>query len=112
MTQAEAMIAGTPVVASDISGVREAVRVTGMGQLVPPRDAAALARAIVSVLREPQRYLRPSDEIRRLFDPDSTAAFYEQLFSELTGLPAAVPHPEAAEATPEEPAAERESIGR
>jgi glycosyltransferase involved in cell wall biosynthesis len=58
MTQAEAMIAGTPVVASDISGVREAVRVTGMGQPCPHETPAALARAIVSVLREPQRYLR------------------------------------------------------
>ncbi len=114
MTQAEAMIAGTPVVASDISGVREAVRVTGMGQLVPPRDATALARAIVSVLREPQPYLRPSTEIRRLFDPDGTAAFYEQLFADLTGRPAAVAHPEveASESAPEDPAAERESIGR
>jgi glycosyltransferase involved in cell wall biosynthesis len=107
MTQAEAMIAGTPVVASDLSGVREAVRVTGMGLLVPPRDTSALARAIVAVLREPQRYVRPSDEVRRLFDPDRTATFYEQLFSELTGRQAA-----AAESAPQEPAAKRERSER
>ena len=109
MTQAEAMLAGTPVVASDMPGVREAVRLTGMGLLVPPSNAQALARAIVAVLGEPQRYLRPSDEIQRLFDPESTATFYEQLFSELTGRPAAAPHlqAEGAEAAPKEPGAER-----
>lgn len=83
MTQAEAMLAGTPVVASDIPGVREAVRVTGMGLLAPPRDAPALARALVTVLRDPAAYTKPEQEIRSLFDPERTAAFYEQLFASL-----------------------------
>ena len=43
MVQVEAMLSGTPVVASDLPGVREAVRRTGMGEIVPARDAAALA---------------------------------------------------------------------
>ena len=83
MTQAEAMLAGTPVVASDIPGVREAVRVTGMGELVPPRDEQALARAIVAVLQERDSYVRPANEIRALFDSRKTAAFYEELFAQL-----------------------------
>lgn len=83
MTQAEAMLAGTPVVASDIPGVREAVRITGMGLLVPPRDAPAIARAIVTVLLDRARFVSPAKSVRDLFDPANTAAFYEQLFSSL-----------------------------
>lgn len=83
MTQVEAMLSGTPVVATDIPGVREPVRVTGMGKLVPPCDEQALARAIVAVLRDRRRYLRPPEEIRAQFDPEKTVAFYEELFAQL-----------------------------
>jgi glycosyltransferase involved in cell wall biosynthesis len=83
MTQVEAMLAGTPVVATDIAGVREAVRITGMGELVPPRDERALAGAIVKVLRNRKRYERPEREIRELFDPQGTAAAYEKLCADL-----------------------------
>ena len=85
MTQVEAMLAGTPVVATDMPGVSEAVRVTGMGRLVPPRDGAALAEAIVAVLRDRAAYTRPASEIRARFDPEATADFYERLFADLVG---------------------------
>jgi glycosyltransferase involved in cell wall biosynthesis len=87
MTQAEAMLAGTPVVATDMPGVREAIRATGMGTLVPPRDEKALAQGIIAVLREPARYVRPEGQIRDLFDPENTAAFYQRLFAALVGNP-------------------------
>lgn len=83
MTQAEAMLAGTPVVASDLPGVREAVRVSGMGELVPPRDPDALARGIVAVLTERERYLARREEVQQLFDPERTADQYEELFASL-----------------------------
>ena len=44
----EAMSAGLPVVASDVPGLGEIVK--GAGVLVPPRDEAALAKAINEVL--------------------------------------------------------------
>jgi glycosyltransferase involved in cell wall biosynthesis len=83
MTQAEAMLAGTPVIASDISGVREAVHMTGMGLLVPPSDSSALAKAIVEVLRDPAQFTRPQADIRDRFDPTRTVDFYQRLFQEL-----------------------------
>ena len=50
----EAMAAGKPLVATDIPGCREAVLdgVTGL-LVVPPRDAAALARAIKTLIGDP-----------------------------------------------------------
>lgn len=85
MVQAEAMLAGTPVISTAIAGVREVIDVTGMGISVPPRDEAALAAAIVRVLREPGRYRRPPPDIEAIFDPRRTVETYERIFEELTG---------------------------
>jgi glycosyltransferase involved in cell wall biosynthesis/GT2 family glycosyltransferase len=49
----EAMAAGVPVVASDSGALRDVVG--GAGVLVPPGDAAALARALAEVLDDPER---------------------------------------------------------
>jgi glycosyltransferase involved in cell wall biosynthesis len=51
----ESMRCGLPVVATDVGGVGEAVEDGRTGRLVPPRDAGALAEAILDVLREPAR---------------------------------------------------------
>ena len=49
----EAMSLGTPVVTTDVGGVRDAVSEGRTGLLVPPSDAGALAAAIKRVLDEP-----------------------------------------------------------
>ena len=49
----EAMAAGLPVVASAVGGVPEAVRGGETGTLVPPRDSAALAQALVRLVADP-----------------------------------------------------------
>ncbi|MFY1686361.1 glycosyltransferase family 4 protein [Plantactinospora sp. WMMB782] len=49
IVQAEAMISGVPSVASDLPGMRVPVQLTGFGELVPPRDPAAIAEALVRV---------------------------------------------------------------
>jgi glycosyltransferase involved in cell wall biosynthesis len=51
----EAQAAGVPVVACAAGGVPEIVREGETGLLVPPGDAAALAAAIVALLRNPGR---------------------------------------------------------
>ena len=60
MVQVEAMLSGTPVVATDLPGVREAVRRTGMGEIVPPRDPAALATALSRSSARPPRLRAPA----------------------------------------------------
>jgi glycosyltransferase involved in cell wall biosynthesis len=51
----EAMAAGKPVVVSDTGGSPEIVRDGVTGRLYPPGDAAALARAVMELLRDPGR---------------------------------------------------------
>lgn len=52
LTALEAGAAGLPVVATRVGGLPEAVRDGVTGVLVPPRDADALARAVVDVLSD------------------------------------------------------------
>jgi phosphatidylinositol alpha-mannosyltransferase len=51
----EAMAAGTPVVASGIEGFAYVVTHGVEGLLVPPRDSAALAEALLQLLNDPDR---------------------------------------------------------
>lgn len=52
IVQIEALSQGTPIVASDLPGVRQPVLQTGMGRIVPLRDAEALAAGILAVLED------------------------------------------------------------
>ena len=83
MVQVEAAICGTPSVASDLPGVREAARLTGMGLTATPRDSRALAEAICEVPSHPEAYTRQQGQIVKQFSPASIAARYELLFERL-----------------------------
>lgn len=83
LVQIESMLCGTPVVASNLPGVRQPTAMTGMGRTVPIRDSAALAEAIVEVLDHREKYIRPRDSIAALFSPDAAAEKYEAVFEEL-----------------------------
>lgn len=85
LVQVEAMQSGCPVVASNLPGVREPVRVTGMGEIIPIRDARALADAIVRVLSNRQSYIRPRQEIAEMFSLQNTVDSYLKLFEDLQG---------------------------
>ncbi len=53
----EAMAMARPVVATRIRGCREEVVDGETGYLVPPRDSAALARSVITLLQNPERAL-------------------------------------------------------
>jgi glycosyltransferase involved in cell wall biosynthesis len=80
LVQVEAMLCGTPVVAAALPGVRQPVRMTGMGEVVPVADTPGLVRGINQVLNDRASYVRPREEIERLFDLDVTVRAYEDLF--------------------------------
>jgi glycosyltransferase involved in cell wall biosynthesis len=62
----EAMAAGVPVVATRVGGVPELVADGATGLLAEPRDPAALARALATVLTDPALARRLGDAGRRL----------------------------------------------
>jgi glycosyltransferase involved in cell wall biosynthesis len=83
LVQVEAMSCGTPVVATDLPGVRMPVKMSGMGRIVPVADAAAIAQAILDILAEPERYRGNYAEIKHKYSPDVIAAGYEKLFEDI-----------------------------
>jgi glycosyltransferase involved in cell wall biosynthesis len=85
LVQVEAMLCGTPSIASNLPGVRQPVAQTGMGKVVPIGDADALAEAIIEVFGNRRSYVRPPAEIAARFSTTRTADGYEDLFTELLG---------------------------
>ena len=80
LVQVEGMLAGVPAVASDLPGVREPVRMTGMGEIARAGDAADLAKKILAVLADPEHYRRPAAAVRALFSRDRTLSAYEDVY--------------------------------
>lgn len=86
LVQIESMTCGTPVIASDLPGVRQPVLTTGMGQIIPVADSSSLAQAIISQFRHPTDYHASSETIAATYAPDTTARHYEQLFKTVLRL--------------------------
>jgi glycosyltransferase involved in cell wall biosynthesis len=83
IVQVESMASGTPVVASNLPGVREPIKITGMGRLVAPADAHDLAEGINEVLAHPERFSGDAKDVIERFSSQHIAEEYEQLFQEL-----------------------------
>ncbi|MBL7161327.1 MAG: glycosyltransferase family 4 protein [Anaerolineales bacterium] len=83
LVQIEAMMNGVPCVASNLPGVRQPPKMTGMGEVVPIGDADALAEALLKIFANPEGYQGDLDEINKTFDPQTNAQAYEKLYKEL-----------------------------
>lgn len=83
MVQVEAMLAGVPVVASDLPGVREITRKTKMGETATPKDEKKLADAIIKVLQNRDAYIKDKASIDNLFGVSSAAFKYSKCFKEI-----------------------------
>ena len=83
MVQVEAMLRGTPCVASDRPGMRLPVRETGFGCLFAPGDARSLAEALYRVLAEgPPGGAPDPARLHDHFAPGRIMAALERLYSE------------------------------
>jgi glycosyltransferase involved in cell wall biosynthesis len=85
LVQIEAMMNGVPCVASALPGVRQPVKMHGMGRVTKIGDPADLAEAILAVLSEPEKYKGDVEQIKKMYKPDSIAQEYEKLFAKLMG---------------------------
>ncbi len=87
MVQVEALTCGTPVVASNLPGVRQPVLTTGMGKIVPLKDAVALAKAITQIL-DAGISVPPDvrNELIHNYSPEMVAKAYDALFRHLIGV--------------------------
>jgi glycosyltransferase involved in cell wall biosynthesis len=83
LVQVEAMLCGTPAVASNLPGVRQPVLQTGMGEVAPIGDAEGLAEAILKVFDNREAYMRTRQEIAARFSTEQTVKEYEALFQAL-----------------------------
>jgi glycosyltransferase involved in cell wall biosynthesis len=84
----EAMAAGTPVVASRVGGVPEAVAEDETGLLVPPADAEALAGALATLIGDPARRRRMGEAARlraEAFTWERAAERLDTLYREVLG---------------------------
>lgn len=83
----EAMLAGVPVLASDVGGLRECIEHDRTGLLVPPDDAAALAVELRRLVDDPalRTRLAAAAATRALarHTASAMAASYERLYAEI-----------------------------
>lgn len=91
MVAAEALAAGVPVVASRVGGIPEVVRDGVDGILVPPRDPAALAAALIALARDPVARRRMGESgaarIAMEFSIDAMADGYEAVLADVIARP-------------------------
>ena len=80
LVQVESMTCGTPVIASDLPGVRVPVQSTGMGMVVPAANPVILAQAIIHVLEIPQAYRGQPEQFLQASTPAAVAEAYERIF--------------------------------
>ncbi len=87
VTVAEAMLAGLPVIATDVGSVREAVQPGVTGWIVPPNDPDALAQAIDELVDDRSAAATMGERGREIarsrFTMDATVAAYLELFGEV-----------------------------
>jgi glycosyltransferase involved in cell wall biosynthesis len=91
----EYMEAGKPTVATRVGGIPELVQDEQTGLLVEPRDPDGLAKAVATLLDDPERRAAMGEAARELrrteYDLGVTVKRFEQLYEELAGTQDGLP---------------------
>lgn len=85
LVQIEAMMNGTPTVASNLPGVRQPPRMTGMGRVVPIGDSSALAAALLEIFDHPEKFSGDPAQVAEQFNPLINARAYERMYQQIEG---------------------------
>lgn len=85
MVQAEAMLYGTPVIATDLPGVRVPIKLTKMGIIVKPKSGKLIADAIIEILKNRKKYTNKKliENAKKIFSIKKVYQFYDRLFKNL-----------------------------
>jgi glycosyltransferase involved in cell wall biosynthesis len=81
IVQVEAMMAGVPVLASDLPGVRTPVRETGFGMVTAPRDVAALTAGLARLRESGLDRVAGARRARERYALETVLDAYEELLS-------------------------------
>ncbi len=84
IVQVEAMMAGVPVVASDLPGVRVPVRETGLGRIAAPADVGSLEAAIGHLIAHPGNNEQGRMTAVKLYAAAGVIDRYDDLVESLT----------------------------
>jgi len=83
----EAMASGTPVIASDVGGLKFTVLPKKTGLLVPPKDPDALAEALTQVFAQPKQWQRygvaAQKHVQKVFSWSGVAVQLKELYTSL-----------------------------
>lgn len=80
MVQVEAMLCGTPVIASDLLGVRTVVQKTGMGLICKSGDAKDLKRCLIEVIDNYDIYIKSRTQIEKIYSIGQSVNKYIHLY--------------------------------
>lgn len=81
IVQIEAMTQGTPVVASDLPGVRQPVNQTGLGKIVPIKNPSAIAEAVKEIFNKGEEVRFIPTEFLEKFQQEAVARHYAELLA-------------------------------
>jgi glycosyltransferase involved in cell wall biosynthesis len=88
------MACARPIVATNVGGIPEVVQDGVTGVLVPARDHAAMARALVELLNDPSRRQQMGDaglaRVRSRFTVERMVAETAGVYARVAGTPHAV----------------------
>lgn len=89
ITPLEAMACGTPVIGSNVGGIKFSVANGHSGALVPPKDPGALANMITALLRSPALLREMSDNairrVNKLFTWELVARDLDTVYERIIG---------------------------
>lgn len=85
MVQAEAMLFGTPVIATNLPGVRIPIKLTKMGVIIEPKNSEQLKRAIEKILKNKNKFTNKEfvKKAEKIFNIKKTYKVYENFLKKL-----------------------------